>query len=420
MLGIKKFISIVFMFALPSIFIFAQSAKNFVCRVVPNEDDKVYQMLLSAKFRFEEYNYKNEADKIKKFLSSTGNTGVVIRDDSGKKYVLTSGEESLSDFTEFDVHFAPDNDSEPVVLRGLKISALDAKYHFLLIELPESYSGKALRVTNAVPVQGQNVVVPDFSTNHWEEHYATVSNAYNDREYFTLSYKDTPVGSPVLLHDSNTDSAYTLLGVNHIEERICQAEKNPAISDFLKNWRYSNSIDTELPLNLFVKTLNKKTSIPNSKTPNSTDSSIIIEEIGGRFISTELLRKLGADLYISNSGNSKYGNKYSDDPYRGILFGGDSWLNDVYFGNPFAINIRGSLLVPTEYSRKDDKGFDITALASFQYFGAGLFYQQEKLAMEYKDGTGDHRASTFGGLIRLQIPVNAWRFIRRQRAFQQL
>lgn len=437
-------------------------------------------MLLSAKFRFEEYNYKNEADKIKRFLTNTGNTGVVVRDDAGKKYVLTSGEESLSDFTEFDVHFAPDNDSEPVVLRGLKISALDTKYHFLLIELPESYSGKALRVTNAVPVQGQNVVVPDFSTDHWEEHYATVSNAYDDREYFGLSYKDAPVGSPVLLHDNNTDSAYTLLGVNHKEERnrIYQAEKNPAISDFLKNWRYSNSIDTELPLNLFVKTLNKKTSIPNSKTPNSTDSSIIIEEIGDRFISTELLRKLGADLYISNSGNSKYGNKYSDDPYRGILFlaaetikdifrnnsdlsvvsvekakditkvvfakpgmdihtewimengswklsnvegidkkiklkkyGGDSWLNDVYFGDPFAINIRGPLLVPTEYSRKDDKGFDITALASFQYFGAGLFYQQEKLAMEYKDGTGVHRASTFGGLIRLQIPVNAWRFI---------
>ncbi|MBO7638258.1 MAG: hypothetical protein J6S91_04715, partial [Treponema sp.] len=302
--------------------------------------------------------------------------------------------------------------------------------------------------------------------------------AYDDREYFTLSYKDAPVGSPVLLHDNNTDSAYTLLGVNHIEKRICQAEKNPAISDFLKNWRYTNSIDTELPLNLFVNTLNKKTAIPNSKTSSSTDSSIFIEEFGDRFISTELLRKLGADLYISNSGNSRYGNKYSDDPYRGILFvtaeiiknlfnnnsslSVDSvvinkdyakvvfekdseplqtewikengswklssvegleqkiklkkykenvWIDDPYYGDPFVLNIRGSLLVPTEYSRADNKGFDITALGTFQYFGAGLFFQQEKLAMEYNGGTGDHRASSFGGLIRLQIPVNVWRFI---------
>ena len=459
--------------------LFAQSPKDFVCRVVPSENDNTYKMLQSAQSRFEEYNYKYEADKIKRFLTDTGNTGVIIRDDAGKKYVLTSGEESLSDFTTFDIQFAPDNHSEPAVLHGLKISALDTEYNFLLIELPDNYSGKALRVTNASPVQGQNVIVPDFSTSHWEEHYVTVSNAFNDRNYFILTYKDAPVGSPVLLQDNNTDSAYTVLGINHKDRNgLAQAEKTPAISSFLNNWRYMKSDDPELPLNLFISMINKKVSNSNTKSIGSADTTVSLEEIGDTFISKELLRKLGADLYISNSGNSKYGNKYSNDPYRGILFvtaeiiknlfnnnsslSVDSvvinkdyakvvfekdsgpiqtewikengswklssvegleqkiklkkykenvWIDDPYYGDPFVINIRGSLLVPTEYSRADNKGFDITALGTFQYIGAGLFFQQEKLVMDYSGGTGEHRASSFGGLIRFQIPINAWRFM---------
>ncbi|MBP5358834.1 MAG: hypothetical protein J6Y69_06585 [Treponema sp.] len=462
-----------------ALMLFAQSPKDFVCRVVPSENDNTYKMLQSAQSRFEEYNYKYEADKIKRFLTDTGNTGVIIRDDAGKKYVLTSGEESLSDFTTFDIQFAPDNHSEPAVLHGLKISALDTEYNFLLIELPDNYSGKALRVTNASPVQGQNVIVPDFSTSHWEEHYVTVSNAFNDRNYFILTYKDAPVGSPVLLQDNNTDSAYTVLGINHKDRNgLAQAEKTPAISSFLNNWRYMKSDDPELPLNLFISMINKKVSNSNTKSIGSADTTVSLEEIGDTFISKELLRKLGADLYISNSGNSKYGNKYSNDPYRGILFvtaeiiknlfnnnsslSVDSvvinkdyakvvfekdsgpiqtewikengswklssvegleqkiklkkykenvWIDDPYYGDPFVINIRGSLLVPTEYSRADNKGFDITALGTFQYIGAGLFFQQEKLVMDYSGGTGEHRASSFGGLIRFQIPINAWRFM---------
>ena len=462
-----------------ALMLFAQSPKDFVCRVVPSESDNTYKMLQSAQSRFEEYNYKYEADKIKRFLTDTGNTGVIIRDDAGKKYVLTSGDESLSDFTTFDIKFAPDHNPEPVVLRGLKISALDTEYNFLLISLPDNYSGKALRVTNASPVQGQNVIVPDFSTSHWEEHYVTVSDAYNDRNYFILSCKDAPVGSPVLLHDNNTDSAYTLLGINHKDRNgLAQAEKTPAISSFLNNWRYMKSDDPELPLNLFISMINKKVSNSNTKSIGSTESSVSLEEIGDTFISTELLRKFGADLYISNSGNSKYGNKYSNDPYKGILFvtaeiiknlfnnnsslsvdsvvinkdyakvvfekdsepiqtewikengswklssvegleqkiklkkyKDNGWIDDPYYGDPFVLNIRGSLLVPTEYSRADNKGFDITALGTFQHIGAGLFFQQEKLVMDYDGGTGEHRASSFGGLIRFQIPINAWRFM---------
>lgn len=77
-------------------------------------------------------------------------------------------------------------------------------------------------------------MIPDFTTSHWEEHYATIGSTYEDRSYFTLSYKYPPVGSPVLLHDNNTDSAYTLLGVNHVSKSddMSQAEKNPAIKDF--------------------------------------------------------------------------------------------------------------------------------------------------------------------------------------------
>ncbi|MBO4319617.1 MAG: hypothetical protein J5857_04030 [Treponema sp.] len=462
-----------------ALMLFAQSPKDFVCRVVPSENDNTYKMLQSAQSRFEEYNYKYEADKIKRFLTDTGNTGVIIRDDAGKKYVLTSGEESLSDFTTFDIQFAPDHNPEPVVLRGLKISALDTEYNFLLIELPDNYSGKALRVTNASPVQGQNVIVPDFSTSHWEEHYVTVSDTYADRNYFILTYKDAPVGSPVLLHDNNTDSAYTLLGINHKDKNgIAQAEKTPAISSFLNNWSNMKSDDPELPLNLFISMINKKVSNSNRKSIGSTESSVSLEEIGDTFISTELLRKFGADLYISNSGNSKYGNKYSNDPYKGILFvtaeiiknlfnnnsslsvdsvvinkdyakvvfekdsepiqtewikengswklssvegleqkiklkkyKDNGWIDDPYYGDPFILNIRASLLVPTEYSRADNKGFDITALGTFQHIGAGLFFQQEKLVMDYSGGTGEHRASSFGGLIRFQIPINAWRFM---------
>ena len=70
--------------------LFAQSPKEFVCRVVPSENDKAYQMLKSAEIRFREYNYKDQAEDIKAFLAKVGNMGVVIRDDAGKKYVLTS------------------------------------------------------------------------------------------------------------------------------------------------------------------------------------------------------------------------------------------------------------------------------------------------------------------------------------------
>lgn len=455
--------------------LFAQSPKEFVCRVIPSENDKAYQMLKSAEIRFREYNYKDQAEDIKAFLAKVGNMGVVIRDDAGKKYVLTSGEKALSDFTTFDIYFAPDHDSQAIVIPELKVSALDdTTYRFLLIELPENYTGKALRVTNELPVQGQNVVIPDFTTSHWEEHYATIDSTYEDQSYFTLSYKYPPAGSPVLLHDNNTDSAYTLLGVNHDFKSVdmSQAEKNPAIKDFLSKWRYMDRSDSELPLNLFISMISKKD--PSSHVSHDTN----LESIADLFISNELLSTVAADLYITNAGGTSYKTSFREDPYKYLAYktanvikntfrsdpnlsvasvdkskefakvvfessgrqiqtewimengtwklysvegvgqnvrlkkyGGDSWLNDFYYGDPYLLKIEGSLLVPTENSRDDDRGFDISALLELQFFGAGFFFQQEQLTMEDNGGTGKHRASTFGGVVRIQIPVDVWRFM---------
>ena len=468
MMRMKKFVLTICVMFLPVMALFAQSSKAFVCRVVPNENDAVYKMLKSVEARLEEYNYNDEALNVRTFLSTVGNMGVVISDESGKKYVLTSGDKSLSDFTGFDIRFVSDGDSESVVLKDLKLSALDGERDFLLIELPRNYSGKALRLNNTRPELGQKVEIPNFNNGYWENQLSMVVDVKEEKTYFLHSNQFASVGTPVLLHDGNSDSAYTLLGVNRYlknsdRNSLC-AEKNSSINEFMKKWPYTKVEDTDLPLNLFISMISE---------PYSNK-----EKIASRFISAELLLSKGADFFISDTDYHRYGNDFKKDPYKDlaglmtkhighilkpnsilsvssveesgnsakVVFSNDgklidtAWVkenglwkisdveglderinikkktsygylwdvDDGYYGDPYVLNLRGSYLVSTD---SDNRGFDVSALLNAQFFGFGLFYQQDKFPMELSSGTQEHTASTFGGLVRFQLPIDIWCFM---------
>ncbi len=466
---IKKFVCIFLMSVMPVVFVFAKSS-GFVCRVVPSESDPVYKILKSAEKRFEEFKYVDEASRIPSFLAQVGNMGVVIRGDDGKNYVLTSGEKSLGDFTCFDLCFAPDGDGEPLVVPGLKISALDSDFNFLLIELPESYAGQSIKISNAVPEVGQKVEVPDFSRGYWESQIAIVTEAKEDKTYFLHSHHYAAVGTPILLHEGGGDEECTLLGLNHYRKGdtggFC-AEKNSTVAGFMKKWRYSIREDTDLPLNLFISMVTS----PLSNT----------QEIASRFVSKDLLSSKGADLFLSDmryqhndwfkqnpaTGLSRITADYIKNIFRddlnlsvaSVSQSGDraevflnhagkltrsewvredglwkifdvegldekisvkkkksfapGWIDDdePFFGDPFLFDLRGSFLLPTEHERNDERGFDISASVRFQFIGTGLFYQQENLDLETEDGIVRHKAYSFGGLFRLQFPLGFCRIM---------
>ena len=467
MMTTKKFYSIIVLMFLPALFLCAQTTMDFVCRVVPSQNDEVYKMLKKTEDRFNEFNYTDEASTIKNFLNTDGCMGFVIRDDSGKKYVFTSGNSNLSNFTTFDVTFA--SDSFPV-LHDLKLLAYDDDDKFLLIELPDSYRGKSLRVTNILPEVGQKVEIPDFSGTRLESIPSAVTELDSSKTYFYCSNMQANIGSPILIHDMNTDSEYTLLGVTTPSKSSTGPKilmrQNTTINAFMTKWRYIMIQDNDLPLNLFLKM--------------TSSSSSNQDELGSRFVSTKLLNDIGADLYMTNKDFRYYyrSNRFSNNPYNGLsgwmacyikelfgsgtnyivkssditgnaakvvftdgtktiesewvkendlwkisyiqgldekikvkknnLFNNSDWDTDDYYGDPYLFNVKGSLLIPTD---RDNKGFDIEALCTMQFIAAGYFYQQERLEMEVVNGIEERNAYSTGLIARLQVPIDIWRIM---------
>ena len=74
----RKNVLIVCFVLMQALVLFAQSPKEFVCRVVPSENDKAYQMLKSAEIRFREYNYKDQAEDIKAFLAKVVEASLLL------------------------------------------------------------------------------------------------------------------------------------------------------------------------------------------------------------------------------------------------------------------------------------------------------------------------------------------------------
>ena len=462
MMNTKKLFSIIGLLFLPMFFLCAQTTMDFICRVVPSQNDDVYKMMQKNEERFNKLNYQDEAETIKSFLKTKGCMGFVIRDEAGKKYVLTSGKANLSSFTTFDVTFA--SDSFPA-LHDLKLLAFDDDNNFLLIELPESYRGKALSMNNTAPAIGQKIVIPDFSGTRLETISSAVTDVDTSKSYFDISNTNVNVGSPVLIHDMNTDSEYSLLGVISPSKASSGpsvlARENSSINGFMKKWPYIMLHDDDLPLNLFLK----MTSSSSSKS----------EELGSRFVSNKLLTSVGADLYVSKRNIYAYNKTYyfNNNPYIGLsgcvayyikelfnssddfsirytdingdtamveftdgtkiiestwvkenglwkisqitgldekinskknnLFNSLDWGTDQYYGDPYCMNIKGSLLIPTD---RDNKGFDIQALFTWQFVAGGFFYQQERLEMEVIGGTEERNAYSTGLVMRLQVPID--------------
>ena len=464
MMKAKKFISIICGMFFTALVICAQtlqSPADFVCRISPSENDSVYKMLKDAEADFSSRKRSEEVSVIKNFLSGEGNMGIVVRDAAGKKYVLSVGTEGLSSFTRFDICFASETSS---ALKDLKLSALDSQNNFLLVELPETYAGKALGLSNVLPTVGQRVVVPNFTSNRLEVQPAMVTDVRSNN--FLHSAKDALAGSPVLLSDMSSGSSYTLLGMNRPSksdsDSIYAEFVYPTLSDFVKNWRNVMLDDVDLPLNLFL-------SMVTSPSSNS-------DRIAARFISTKLLTDSGVDIYLSKVNDSySFKSNFRANPHTGLAYvtascikrvfggsssffidsmyiyentakvafsdgektiqsawvrenglwkiseleglesfikkkrsGGSDWFGEDYFGDPYILNIKGSFLVPTE---TDTKGFDVAAMLNAQFFGIGLFYQQEKLVMELSSGPEERNAYTFGAIYRVQAPFDLWRFI---------
>ena len=469
MMTTKKFYSIIVLMFIPALFLCAQTTMDFVCRVIPSKNDEVYKTLQNARERFNEFNYEDEAYEIKNFLNKNGCMGFVIRDEAGKKYVFTSSSNKLSTYTTFDVTFA--SESYPV-LHDLKLSALDSENNFMLIELPADYTGKALNMSSATPTLGQNVVIPDFSGTRLELQSSAITESSPANSTFKYSFPQPVIGSPVLLHDMNTATEYTLLGIN------CPSKgntgptfitmDNTSINGFMKRWPYLTQKDKDLPLNLFLEMV------------SSSSSNEL--ELGTRFASTKLTNSLGADLFMSKKDfyHSYYNKKYNfyNNPYFGLtgwiacyikdlfnsdkeyyidsliingeiakvaftdgentvesewikendlwkisyiqglaektdfkknnIFNNNSWGFDEYYGDPFLINVKTSLLVPTV---RENKGIDIEALCSWQFLAGGLFYQQERLEMETTAGIEERNAYTVGLAGRLQFPVDIKRLM---------
>ena len=455
----KKSIAIVLGIILYTVSVFAQSSRDFVCRIVPSENDVMYRTLNKLAEGLVKQKYDTEAEKLSSYISTRESTGFVISDDAGKKYVITSSTR-LSDFSLLDIDFAtPQNFS----LHDLKPSAVDKNLRLLLIELPESYSGKSIKAGTMVLTEGQKIEIPDFTGKHWENQSAFISNINEGKTYFTHSNRFAPPGSPALIPDPSSDSGYRLAGVNRSlsdssgSREIC-TEKTSGVHDFVQSWRNSVYMDEDIPLNLFIDMVKSKDG-----------------ELASRFVSAELLSERGVDIFLSDM-SYEYRNKLKDEPckalsllaserikkifapYKSISVSkiktdGDCasvvfdvgtkeieslWTKnqglwklsdldgldekkspkkntapgfmgfDGWAGDPFVLNIRGSYLLP---STIDGGGFDVTALASLQLFGIGFFYQQESLEMETSSGTQKRNAHSFGGIARLQLPLNLWRFM---------
>lgn len=466
----KKFYSIIVLIFLPALFLCAQTTMDFVCRVVPSKNDEVYKTLQNAQERFNEFNYEDEAYEIKNFLNRNGCMGFVIRDEAGKKYVFTSSSNKLSTYTTFDVTFA--SESYPV-LHDLKLSALDSENNFMLIELPADYTGKALNMSNIVPTLGQNVVIPDFSGTRLELQSSAITESDSAKSTFKYSFPQPVIGSPVLLHDMNTATEYTLLGINCPSKGNTGPNfltmNNTSINGFMKKWPYLTQKDKDLPLNLFLGMI------------SSTSSNEL--ELGTRFVSARLTGSLGAELFMSNKSyflHSSYNRKYNfyNNPYFGLkgwmacyikdlfnsdnehyidsliingetakvvftdgaktiesewikendlwkisyiqglaektdfkknnIFNNNNWGTDEYYGDPYLINLKGSLLLPTD---RDNKGFDIEALCTWQFVAGGVFYQQERLEMETSAGIEERNAYTAGLVGRIQFPIDIKRLM---------
>lgn len=455
----KKSIAIVLGIILYTVSVFAQSSRDFVCRIVPSENDVMYRTLNKLAEGLVKQKYDTEAEKLSSYISTRESTGFVISDDAGKKYVITSSTR-LSDFSLLDIDFAtPQNFS----LHDLKPSAVDKNLRLLLIELPESYSGKSIKAGSAVLTEGQKIEIPDFTGKHWENQSAFISNINEGKTYFTHSNRFAPPGSPVLIPDPSSDSGYRLAGVNRSlsdnsgSREIC-TEKTSGIHDFVQNWRNSVYMDEDIPLNLFIDMVKSKDG-----------------ELASRFVSAKLLSERGVDIFLSDMSYT-YKKQLEEDPckalsnlaadrikkifapYNSISVGkikmeGDrasvifetetkeiesSWIKNQglwkladldgldekkppkkntvpgfmgfegWAGDPFMLNIRGSYLLP---SIADGGGFDVTVMANFQVFGAGFFYQQESLEMQTTSGMQKRNAHSFGGIARLQLPLNLWRFM---------
>ena len=438
---------------------FAQSSRDFVCRIVPSENDVMYRTLNTLSERLKTQKYDSEAEKLFSYISTRESTGFVISDDAGKKYVITSSTR-LSDFSLLDIDFASPQNSP---LHDLKPSAVDKNMRLLLIELPESYSGKSIKAGNIVLTEGQKIEIPDFTGKHWENQSAFISNINEGKSYFTHSNRFAPAGSPVLIPDPGSGSGYRLAGVNRSvaesssSREIC-AEKTTGVHSFVQTWRNCVYMDEEIPLNLFLDMIKSKD-----------------DGLASRFISAELISERGVDIFLSDM-SYEYKSKLKEDPckslsnlaadrikkifapYNSISVGkikmeGDrasvvfetetreiesSWIKNQglwkladldeldekkppkkntapgfmgfegWAGDPFMLNIRGSYLLP---STADGSGFDITVMANFQVFGAGFFYQQEQLDMETSSGIQKRNAHSFGGVLRMQLPLNLWRFM---------